>query len=32
MDELLRILPANALESREHIARMLNLPAMEIPA
>jgi DNA-binding Lrp family transcriptional regulator len=30
MDELLRILQANALESRENIARMLNLPAAEV--
>ena len=30
MDELLRILQGNALESHEHIARMLNLPQAEI--
>ena len=30
MDELLRILQANALESRQNIARMLNLPVEEV--
>ena len=30
MDELLRILQANALESRENIARMLNVPIAEV--
>ena len=30
MDELLKLLQANALESREDIARMLNLPAAEV--
>jgi DNA-binding Lrp family transcriptional regulator len=30
MDELLKILQANALESRENIARMLNLPRAEV--
>src|ERR1035438_1954801 len=30
MDELLRILQSNALESREDIARMLGLPAAEV--
>ena len=30
MDELLRILQGNALESHEHIARMLDLPQAEI--
>ena len=30
MDELLRILQTNALESRENIARMLGLPAAEV--
>ncbi len=30
MDELLRILQANALESRENIARMLAVPAAEV--
>ncbi|MGO8930264.1 MAG: Lrp/AsnC family transcriptional regulator [Limisphaerales bacterium] len=30
MDELLRILQTNALESREDIARMLGLPAAEV--
>src|SRR5512142_2871702 len=30
MDELLRILQANALESRENIARMLNLSAADV--
>ena len=30
MDELLRILQTNALESRENIARMLALPAAEV--
>ncbi len=30
MDELLKILQTNALESRENIARMLGLPAAEI--
>ncbi len=30
MDELLKILQANALESRENIARMLNLPVAEV--
>lgn len=32
MDELLKILGTNALESRENIARMLNLPAAEVNA
>lgn len=32
MDELLKILGANALESRENIARMLNLSAAEVDA
>jgi DNA-binding Lrp family transcriptional regulator len=32
MDELLKILATNALESRENIARMLNLPAAEVNA
>lgn len=32
MDELLKILGANALESRENIARMLNLPTAEVAA
>jgi DNA-binding Lrp family transcriptional regulator len=32
MDELLKILGANALESRENIARMLNVPAADIAA
>ena len=30
MDELLRILQSNALESHENIARMLGLPAAEV--
>jgi DNA-binding Lrp family transcriptional regulator len=30
MDELLRMLQTNALESRENIARMLNLPLAEV--
>ncbi len=30
MDELLKILQSNALESRENIARMLDLPAAEV--
>ena len=30
MDELLRMLQANALESHENIARMLSLPAAEV--
>jgi DNA-binding Lrp family transcriptional regulator len=30
MDELLKILQANALESRENIARMLGIPAAEV--
>ncbi|SRR6266446_1384492 len=30
MDELLRILQANALESPDNIARMLNLPVAEV--
>jgi DNA-binding Lrp family transcriptional regulator len=30
MDELLKILQSNALESRENIARMLGLPAAEV--
>ena len=30
MDELLKILQTNALESRENIARMLGLPAAEV--
>jgi DNA-binding Lrp family transcriptional regulator len=30
MDELLKILQANALESHENIARMLNLPVAEV--
>ncbi len=30
MDELLRILQTNALESRENIARMLGMPADEV--
>ena len=30
MDELLKILQANALESRENIARMLDLPLAEV--
>ena len=30
MDELLKILGANALESRENIARMLNVPAADV--
>jgi DNA-binding Lrp family transcriptional regulator len=30
MDELLRILQSNALESHEHIARMLNLAPAEV--
>jgi len=32
MDELLKILGTNALESRETIARMLNIPAAEVNA
>lgn len=32
MDELLRILQSNALESRENIARMLGLPVCEVSA
>ena len=32
MDELLKILGTNALESRENIARMLNLPTAEVNA
>ena len=32
MDELLKILGANALESRENIARMLNVSAAEVDA
>lgn len=32
MDELLKILGANALESRENIARMLNVPPAEVAA
>ena len=32
MDELLKILGTNALESRENIARMLNLTAAEVNA
>ena len=32
MDELLKILGANALETRENIARMLNLSAAEVDA
>lgn len=30
MDELLKILQTNAMESRENIARMLNLPEAEV--
>ena len=30
MDELLKILQANATESRENIARMLNLPVADV--
>ena len=30
MDELLKILQANAIESRENIAKMLNLPLAEV--
>ena len=30
MDELLKILGANALESRENIARMLNVPTADV--
>jgi len=30
MDELLKILQANALESHENIARMMNLPVAEV--
>jgi DNA-binding Lrp family transcriptional regulator len=30
MDELLKILQTNALESRENIGRMLNVPAAEV--
>lgn len=30
MDELLKILQQNALESRENIARMLNIPVAEV--
>jgi DNA-binding Lrp family transcriptional regulator len=32
MDELLKILATNALETRDNIARMLNLPAAEVDA
>ena len=32
MDELLKILGANALESRENIARMLNVPSADVAA
>jgi DNA-binding Lrp family transcriptional regulator len=32
MDELLKILQTNALESRENIARMLGVPAAEVGA
>jgi len=32
MDELLKILATNALETRENIARMLNVPAAEVDA
>jgi DNA-binding Lrp family transcriptional regulator len=32
MDELLKILAANALETRENIARMLNVPTAEVDA
>jgi DNA-binding Lrp family transcriptional regulator len=32
MDELLRILQTNALESRENIARMVGMPAAEVTA
>ena len=32
MDELLKILGANALESRANIARMLNVPAADVDA
>src|SRR5271169_2412535 len=32
MDELLKILQTNALESRENIARMLGVPAAEVAA
>jgi len=32
MDELLKLLQSNALESRENIARMLGLPAAEVLA
>lgn len=32
MDELLKILGSNALESRANIARMLNVPAAEVDA
>ncbi len=32
MDELLKILQANALQSREDIARMLDMPAAEVNA
>jgi DNA-binding Lrp family transcriptional regulator len=32
MDELLKILGANALEPRENIARMLNVPAADVAA
>ena len=32
MDELLKILGTNALESRENIARMLNVPATDVAA
>lgn len=30
MDELLKLLQANALESRENLARLLNLPVAEV--
>jgi DNA-binding Lrp family transcriptional regulator len=32
MDELLKILASNALETRDNIARMLNVPAAEVDA
>ena len=32
MDELLKILATNALETRDNIARMLNVPAAEVDA
>ena len=32
MDELLKILQTNALESREDIGRMLGVPAAEVKA